>query len=104
MRGQSYIRGDALFDGPTVAISKYVVTDAQYAKFIEADGYKQRKWWTVAHGQNPVIGTTPYGMEMSNLLSAFLGMRVLLFVVGGLFSLAAGTFQCPVRMTPTAYC
>lgn len=29
-------------------ISKYPVTNAQFAKFIEADGYKQRKWWTEA--------------------------------------------------------
>jgi len=27
-------------------ISKYPITNAQFAKFIEAGGYKQKKWWT----------------------------------------------------------
>jgi formylglycine-generating enzyme required for sulfatase activity len=40
-RGQSQA-----FDVPTFAIAKYPVTNAQYAKFIEADGYYQEKWWT----------------------------------------------------------
>jgi len=30
------------------SIAKYPVTNAQFAKFIEAGGYKQRKWWTAA--------------------------------------------------------
>ncbi len=29
-------------------IAKYPVTKGQFAKFIEADGYKQRQWWTEA--------------------------------------------------------
>jgi len=29
-------------------IAKYPVTNGQFAKFIEADGYKQRQWWTEA--------------------------------------------------------
>ncbi len=33
---------------PTFWISKYPVTHAQYAKFIDAGGYGQRKWWTNA--------------------------------------------------------
>lgn len=28
------------------SIAKYPVTNAQFAKFIEAGGYKQQKWWT----------------------------------------------------------
>lgn len=30
------------------SIAKYPITNAQYAKFIEAGGYKQQKWWTQA--------------------------------------------------------
>lgn len=32
----------------TYWISKYPITNAQFAKFIEAGGYKQQKWWTEA--------------------------------------------------------
>lgn len=32
----------------TYWISKYTVTNAQFAKFIEAGGYKTQKWWTEA--------------------------------------------------------
>lgn len=34
------------FDVPAFAIAKYIVTNAQYRKFIEAGGYTQRHWWT----------------------------------------------------------
>lgn len=30
----------------TYNISKYPITNAQFAKFVEAQGYKQQKWWT----------------------------------------------------------
>jgi formylglycine-generating enzyme required for sulfatase activity len=30
------------------SIAKYPITNAQFAKFIEADGYQQKKWWTRA--------------------------------------------------------
>jgi formylglycine-generating enzyme required for sulfatase activity len=36
------------FDIPTFAIAKYPVTNGQFAKFIEADGYQQQRWWTAA--------------------------------------------------------
>ena len=39
------------FDVPAFMISKYPVTNAQYAKFIDADGYFERKWWTAAGWQ-----------------------------------------------------
>ena len=41
-----YIHGATGFDVPGFAIAKYPVTNSQYAKFIEADGYNQQKWWT----------------------------------------------------------
>lgn len=34
------------FDVPAFAIAKYPLTNAQYAKFIEAGGYGEKKWWT----------------------------------------------------------
>ncbi len=30
------------------SIAKYPITNAQFAEFIKADGYKQQKWWTEA--------------------------------------------------------
>jgi formylglycine-generating enzyme required for sulfatase activity len=40
--------GGQTFDMPAFAIAKYPVTNAQYAKFVEAGGYNQRRWWTEA--------------------------------------------------------
>lgn len=34
------------FDVPAFSIAKYPVTNAQFAKFIEAGGYDNDKWWT----------------------------------------------------------
>ncbi len=34
--------------GKGYSIAKYPITNAQFAKFIEADGYSQKKWWTEA--------------------------------------------------------
>jgi formylglycine-generating enzyme required for sulfatase activity len=39
------------FDVPAFAIAKYPTTNAQFAKFIEAGGYNQQKWWTEAGWQ-----------------------------------------------------
>lgn len=36
---------------PTFRIAKYPVTNAQYAKFIEAEGYREPKWWIDAGWQ-----------------------------------------------------
>ncbi len=36
------------FDVPAFPIAKYPITNAQYAKFVEAGGYKQKRWWTDA--------------------------------------------------------
>lgn len=32
--------------GKGYSIAKYPITNAQFARFIEADGYNQQKWWT----------------------------------------------------------
>jgi formylglycine-generating enzyme required for sulfatase activity len=37
-----------IFDVPAFEIAKYPITNAQYGKFIEANGYRQRQWWTDA--------------------------------------------------------
>jgi formylglycine-generating enzyme required for sulfatase activity len=37
---------NTIFEVPTFEIAKYPVTNAQFAKFIEAKGYQQQKWWT----------------------------------------------------------
>jgi len=36
------------FRVPAFSISKYLISNAQYAKFIEAGGYDEKKWWTDA--------------------------------------------------------
>lgn len=36
------------FRVPTFSISKYLISNAQFAKFIEAGGYDEKKWWTDA--------------------------------------------------------
>lgn len=39
-----HITQPTTFDVPAFAIAKYPVTNAQFAKFIDAGGYKQQKW------------------------------------------------------------
>jgi len=36
------------FDVPAFSIAKYPLTNGQFAKFIEAGGYAERRWWTDA--------------------------------------------------------
>jgi len=43
-----YIKQATTFDVLAFAIAKYPTTHAQFAKFVEAGGYKQKKWWTDA--------------------------------------------------------
>jgi len=38
--------GGKTFEVPAFSIAKYPVTNAQYAKFIAAHGYSERRWWT----------------------------------------------------------
>jgi len=40
--------GRGAFDVPAFQIAKYPLTNAQYAKFIEAGGYCEKQWWTTA--------------------------------------------------------
>jgi formylglycine-generating enzyme required for sulfatase activity len=42
---------EQIFDIPAFAIAKYPITNAQFAKFMEADGYNQQKWWHEAGWQ-----------------------------------------------------
>ncbi len=39
------------FDVPAFSIAKYPITNAQYAKFVEAVGYSRKQWWTDAGWQ-----------------------------------------------------
>lgn len=48
---ESYLKRDTVFDVPAFAIAKYPLTNAQYAKFIEAGGYREKRWWTAAGWQ-----------------------------------------------------
>jgi len=43
-----WIKIPARARSPGYSIAKYPVTHAQFAKFIEAGGYKHQQWWTVA--------------------------------------------------------
>jgi formylglycine-generating enzyme required for sulfatase activity len=44
----SYLTQVAFFQVPAFAIAKYPLTNAQYKPFIQAGGYKERRWWTDA--------------------------------------------------------
>jgi formylglycine-generating enzyme required for sulfatase activity len=48
---ESYLKRDTVFDIPTFLIAKYPITNAQYAKFVEAGGYGEDKWWTAVGWQ-----------------------------------------------------
>jgi formylglycine-generating enzyme required for sulfatase activity len=41
-----YLESETVFDVPAFLIAKYPITNAQYARFIAAGGYRERKWWT----------------------------------------------------------
>jgi len=44
--------------GKGYSIAKYPITNAQYAKFIDAGGYNQRNWWTDAGWEAKLKGIT----------------------------------------------
>ncbi len=41
-----YLTRNMKFDIEAFSIAKYVLTNSQFAKFIDAGGYNQSKWWT----------------------------------------------------------
>jgi formylglycine-generating enzyme required for sulfatase activity len=41
-----YLKRSTTVDVPAFAIAKYPITNAQFARFIEAGGYQNRDWWT----------------------------------------------------------
>jgi len=43
-----YLLRRTTFEVGPFAIAKYPITNAQYAKFIDAGGYHEKKWWTAA--------------------------------------------------------
>jgi formylglycine-generating enzyme required for sulfatase activity len=45
-RKDSYIKRNTVCDAPAFTMSKYLITNAQFAKFVEARGYSEKRWWT----------------------------------------------------------
>lgn len=43
--GGRSIKAGQEFDIPAFAIAKYPITNAQFAPFVEAGGYRQQRWW-----------------------------------------------------------
>ncbi len=43
-----YLNVSLTYNAPAFTIAKYPITNAQFAKFIEAGGYNQKRWWTNA--------------------------------------------------------
>ena len=43
---RSYLNKPMTINVPAFSIAKYPVTNAQYALFVDAGGYGERKWWT----------------------------------------------------------
>lgn len=41
-----YVKATSIFEVSTFAIAKYPITNAQFAKFIDAECYLQSRWWT----------------------------------------------------------
>lgn len=45
-KNESYLKTETTFDVPAFGISKYPITNAQFTLFVEAGGYRDKKWWT----------------------------------------------------------
>ena len=43
-----YLDKDTAFDVSAFAIAKYPTTNAQFAEFVKAGGYREKRWWTDA--------------------------------------------------------
>ncbi len=50
--------------GAPYSIAKYPITNAQFAKFIEADGYNNRQWWTDAGWEAKLKGSEWDGQQV----------------------------------------
>ncbi len=95
-----YLKADTTFDVPAFSIARYPVTNAQFAKFVEAGGYRERQWWTEAGWEarekgwtaprywtdskwngadQPVVGVSWYeAVAFCKWLSATTGERIML--------------------------
>ncbi len=101
LKAGGYLKADTTFDVPAFSIARYPVTNAQFAKFVEAGGYRERQWWTEAGWEareqegwaaprywtdsvwngadQPVVGVSWYeAVAFCRWLSATTGERIML--------------------------
>lgn len=50
--------------GQGYSIAKYPITNAQYARFIEAGGYDRRNWWTDAGWEAKLIPVWGFTLQL----------------------------------------
>jgi formylglycine-generating enzyme required for sulfatase activity len=57
---ESYLKANTAFNLPAFMIAKYPTTHAQFARFIAAGGYDERRWWTDAGWEAKLQGLEPF--------------------------------------------